>query len=124
MDGGQGAATLAFALAGVPQPRSLVHMEFSWHWPWISRVAPLATLEELSAGVTAMVGRLERAGQHAAAVELRAGYSLVLGLTDGWADFRDAVEGVWKHTSSQLNPDDRRALEVIRASARYALRRR
>ena len=99
-------------------------LRLSLHWPWISRVAPFATLEELSAGVTAMVGRLDGAGQHAAAVELRAGYSLVLGLTDGWTDFRDAVERVWKSTSSQLNPDDRHALEVIRASARYAMRRR
>ena len=99
-------------------------IRLSVRWPWISRVAPFATLEELSAGVAAMVGRLDRAGQHAAAVELREGYQLVLGLTDGWADFRDAVERVWESTADRLNPDDRRALEVIRASARYAMRRR
>mgnify|MGYP001286482194 CR=1 FL=1 len=99
-------------------------IRLSLQWPWISRVAPFATLEELSAGVTMMVGRLDAAGQHAAAVELREGYGLVLGLTDGWADFRDAVESVWKKTSAYLSPADRHALEVIRASARYAMRRR
>lgn len=99
-------------------------LRLSWRWPWISRVAPHPTLEDLSAGVTAMAGRLERAGHGAAAIELREGYCCLNGLTDGWADFRDAVEKVWWSTSAELGPDDRDALRVIRASAQYAMRRR
>ncbi len=88
------------------------------------RVPRYATLEELWAGVPAMINRLDQLGCADAATELRNGYGALNGLTDGWAAFRDSVDRVWHTTSARLGPEDRHALARIRASARYAMRRR
>lgn len=95
-----------------------------WRDHVTERTARHATLEELWAGIDAMAKRLEGIGLPEAAAELRHGYSCLNGLTDGWADFRDSVEKVSSDVSDDLDREDRRRLAMIRASARYAMRRR
>ena len=87
-------------------------------------MASFRSNEECFQAVRDLVTRLEQGGHHQAAAELREGFGCLNGLTDGWALFLQSIERVRATASTSFAPDDRRALETIRAAARAAVHRR
>ena len=80
--------------------------------------------EEFFEAVRDLVARLEVKGHQRAAGELRDGFGCLNGLTDGSALFLDSIESVQASSSRQLDREDRRALEAIRAAVRFTVYRR
>jgi len=74
--------------------------------------------------VRGLIAKLEVGGHRTAAVELRDGFSCLNGLTDGWALFLEAIEKVCSTHAEAFAPDEREALDSIRAAARTAVYRR
>jgi hypothetical protein len=74
--------------------------------------------------VEAFMARLRAEGHLQAADELLDGYRCINGLTDGWALYLEAVEGVQARTATRLSAADRADLEIIRAAAHKAVYRR
>jgi hypothetical protein len=79
--------------------------------------------DELFEAVRALARRLEETGHASAAAELRAGFGLLNGLTDGWASFLESIDKV-RVARLPLGPEERRALEDIRSDVRAIVRRR
>jgi len=79
---------------------------------------------EFFAFVEALMDTLRGGGHAQAAGDLLEGYRCINGLTDGWADFLEAVEMVQAEQAARLEPDDRTDLETIRAVAHKAVHRR
>jgi hypothetical protein len=71
--------------------------------------------------IEGLISRLALGGHQQAADGLRDGYRCLNGLTDGWALFLESVEAVRATQSGRLSPEDRQALEAIRAAAHKAV---
>lgn len=67
---------------------------------------------------------LEQDGNVAASAALADGISCINGLTDGWADFLEAVEKVQRNWSGSLSESDAERLERVREAAQLAVYRR
>jgi hypothetical protein len=80
--------------------------------------------EDYHRTVKALMGALESDGHHEAVAELKSGYQCVNGLTDGWAQFLEALDRVWKTWSAGFRLEDRKTLEAIRKATRRAVYRR
>jgi uncharacterized protein YqgV (UPF0045/DUF77 family) len=80
--------------------------------------------DELFEAVRTLTEHLVASGHEDAAAELRSGFSLLNGLTDGWALFLESVEAVRTAHSATFDPADRRALDAIRVDVRRAVYRR
>ena len=87
-------------------------------------MASFQSNDECFQAVRELIGRLEQKGHHEAAARLREGFRALNGLTDGWALFLEAIEGVQATASSGQDHDERRALEKIRKAAHSAVYRR
>ena len=81
------------------------------------KVAQFANNQEFFQFVRESILRLHRSGHSTAALRLSDGFRLMNGLTDGWADFLESVQGVQSEFGQALPPEERDALEVIRAAA-------
>ena len=80
--------------------------------------------EQFFQAVRDLIIRLEAAGHHPAAAELKAGFGCINGLTDGAALFLESIEKVQASWGDQLAREDRTALEAIRAAVHTAVYRR
>ena len=87
-------------------------------------MASFRSNEEFFQAVRDLMAKLEAGGHHQAAAELREGFRCLNGLTDGWALFLESIERVQATESKRFAPDDRKALEAIRAAAHAAVYRR
>ena len=87
-------------------------------------IAALRSSDEFFRAVDALIARLDAAGHHQAASELRNGLGCLNGLTDGSALFLDAIEKVQATESKQFAREDQQALETIRARVHVAVYRR
>jgi len=87
-------------------------------------MTPFQSNQDFFRAVDDLMAKLDVDGHRQAADELREGYSCLNGLTDGGALFLESIEKVRKTHAALLSPDDRRALEAIRAAARKAVHRR
>ena len=74
--------------------------------------------------VEAFMDRLRAEGHEEAADDLHEGYRCINGLTDGWAQYLDAVTMVQAEQGATLGADERADLEAIRAAAHKAVYRR
>jgi hypothetical protein len=79
-------------------------------------MAQFASNEEFFEFVRDSIMRLHTSGRSLAALRLSDGFRLVNGLTDGWADFLESVRGVQAEFDQVLLPEEREALERIRAA--------
>jgi hypothetical protein len=73
--------------------------------------------EEFFQVVRDLITKLEVGGHVAAAAELEDGFRCLNGLTDGWALFLESIEKVCTAHAKVFAPDERNALESIRAAA-------
>ena len=71
--------------------------------------------DELFRVVEELMARLAATGFAAEAAELKSGYQLLNGLTDGWALFLESINRV-ENSDRRLPADDRATLKSIRAA--------
>jgi hypothetical protein len=98
-----------------------------WRWGVVKQrraMAAFRSSEEFFEAVYTLIARLEAAGHHQAASELRDGLRCLNGLTDGSALFLDAIETVQTAESRRFAREDQQALETIRARVHVAVYRR
>jgi hypothetical protein len=93
-------------------------------WPFWNRKAPFRSNEEFFQAVRTLIAKLEETGHAKAACELREGFGCLNGLTDGAAQFLEAIEKVRTTQSKTFAPEDRETLEAIRAAVHRAVYRR
>jgi hypothetical protein len=74
--------------------------------------------------VADLAARLDSVGDAAAAQIIRDGMACINGLTDGWAQFLDAIESVERRFGGRLGAADREELRAIREAAHRAVYRR
>lgn len=87
-------------------------------------MARFKSSDELFQAARDLIARLEAQGQQEAATELRAGFGCLSGLTDGWALFLESIEKVRAADARRFDPDEKRALDALRAAVRSAVHRR
>jgi hypothetical protein len=79
-------------------------------------MAQFASNEDFFQFVRDSIMHLHTSGRSLAASRLSGGFRLVNGLTDGWADFLEAVQSVQAEFAHVLSSEEREALERIRAA--------
>jgi hypothetical protein len=87
-------------------------------------MASFRSNEEFFQTVADIISKLEVGGHRAAAAELRDGFRCLNGLTDGWSLFLESIEKVCTAHANVFAPDERKALELIRAAAHTAVYRK
>jgi len=79
--------------------------------------------KEIFAAAERLVAALEDGGFDDAAVTVRAGYALLNGLTDGWADFLRALEKARAGLPRAAGPELKAGFKELIAAARYVVYR-
>jgi len=77
---------------------------------------PFASAEAFFQSVRAFANELEAEGHTEAAAEIRAGLSCVNGLTDGWAQFGEALDGVQAQYGGHLTEEQQAVLDALAAA--------
>lgn len=85
---------------------------------------PFTSADEYFEEVRALGADLEHTGQAAAGAELREGFACLNGLTDGWALFLEAAEGLACRYGRDLSAEQRRRLDAVRRVADRVTHRR
>jgi len=80
-----------------------------------------ANTDEFFQFVRDSIMRLHRSGHSLVALRLSDGFRLINGLTDGWADFLDAVQKIQAEFAQTLPAEEREALERIRTATHGAV---
>ncbi len=84
---------------------------------------PFASHDEYFEAVRSLVADLAATGHRAASEELREGFGLLNGLTDGWAAFAEAAGAVRDRHAPGLSQAQRERLDEVRRVARRVTRR-
>lgn len=79
--------------------------------------------EEFFSAVKDLASKLENTGHKEAASELLKGIRMLNGLTDGWADFMNALDEIVKQYSKELNDVDIQTLKNFHSVAKKAVYR-
>ncbi len=87
-------------------------------------MAQFSSQQEFLQFVRDSIMRLHTSGHSLAALQLSDGFRLVNGLTDGWADFLEAVQKAQVQFAQALSSEEREALERIRAALHTLVYRR
>jgi hypothetical protein len=80
--------------------------------------------DEILAAIRGLIADLGRTGHPEAATGLVDGLACLNGLTDGWALLLEAIGRVRAADSGRFSPDQRRALDSIRAAVHGVVHRR
>jgi len=80
--------------------------------------------EQFFQAVRDLIVRLKAGDHQQAAAELQTGFGCLNGLTDGAALFLESIERVQASWGDRIAPEDRLALEAIRAAVHRAVYRR
>lgn len=76
---------------------------------------------EIFAAVERLICALESCGFREAAASARVGYASLNGLTDGWADFMDAMERAESELPGTANPELKKEIRELAAAGRFAV---